>query len=96
VLYYDVISLLTLASSSLTLTVHIIGRFYQTIYPRKITTPSGSHPLQFKPDNDREFHSSDGNKGRLPEVVVVPQKAEDIKVAEINKRASTSSFKEMI
>ncbi|GES95622.1 hypothetical protein GLOIN_2v1560119 [Rhizophagus clarus] len=83
VLNYDVISLLALASSCLTLTVHIIGRSYQTINPRpKIKRPGSlGHPLQFKPDNnDREMvQGRDGNKGKLPEVVVDSQKDDDDK-----------------
>ncbi|RIA92156.1 hypothetical protein C1645_736560 [Glomus cerebriforme] len=64
VIYYDIISLLSLASSCLTLTVHIIGRFYQAVNPvvkprnrLSVSTddPSktgGPHPLQFNPEHD--------------------------------------------
>ncbi|CAG8677671.1 22311_t:CDS:2 [Rhizophagus irregularis] len=95
VLYYDVISLLTLASSSLTLTVHIIGRFYQTIRPSRPKSTSG-HPLQI---HKREIQSSDqgkeSSKGKLPEVVVDTQKADDNKEL-LKNRSSISSFKEVL
>ncbi|CAB4428513.1 unnamed protein product [Rhizophagus irregularis] len=98
VLYYDVISLLTLASSSLTLTVHIIGRFYQTIRPPrpKSTSTTSKHPLQI---HKREIQSSDqgkeSSKGKLPEVVVDTQKADDNKEL-LKNRSSISSFKEVL
>ncbi|RGB24709.1 hypothetical protein C1646_821452 [Rhizophagus diaphanus] len=100
VLYYDVISLLTLASSSLTLTVHIIGRFYQTIRsPRpkstKSTTTTSGHPLQIhKPEIQSSDQGKESSKGKLPEVVVDTQKSDDKEL--LKNRSSISSFKEAL
>lgn len=88
-----------MASSSLTLTVHVIGRFYQTIRPPRpkstiaSSSPRPPHPLQI---HEREIQSSDqgkeSSKGKLPEVVVDTQKADDKEI--LKNRSSVSSFKE--